>query len=261
MLRPETEHKLARFLKAISNVEVSTEQNRIDLAKNPDFDAYSAFYSLDSYKSGYVTQADLHDFLLSHKLSPTQQDIDLVIETFDKNRDGKLSYSEFLNIVLPADAELRRQATQKSYGPPYSPIFVPKNVMLELGLLFESEINGLKMINVLRQELLESYDWSLKAAFRTIDTDDVGSIDRSSLVAFFRRNNIGATREEVSAVLRRLDKDSDGRWIFAEFAEAFHPDGKFGNEDIIGRLSATERLSQRSRSSSPGRRTNRSRSN
>lgn len=220
MLRSGTELNLARFLREISRVEIASELKRVSLNNSPNFDAYAAFYTLDSAQEGYIKLSDLYTFLVLNKASVTHSDLDLLFKVYDKNRDGLLSYSEFLNLILPADIERRHSPTRKSHISPYSSKYLSKTAQLELALLIEREVQGLKLINELKIELLDSSDWNTKVAFQSIDIGNDGYLDRVSLGSFFRRNGFTLDREDIHALLRRLDKDYDGRISYYEFANA-----------------------------------------
>ena len=222
MLDARTELKLARLLKEIAVVETYSERNRISLCNNLDFDAYTAFYTLDATQEGQLGADDLDEFLVLNNFSRGHSDIDLLLDAYDRNRDGRLSYTEFLALVLPASVERRSSPIRKATAL-YSPKFLPKNIKWELGLLIEKELDGLRRINELKNEVLRSYDWNPSRAFQSIDIDDHGYIDRGSLAFFFRKNEIYTDREEVSSLLRRLDKDYDGRISYSEFLDMLDP--------------------------------------
>eukprot|EP00331_Platyophrya_macrostoma_P003972 CAMPEP_0176413816 /NCGR_PEP_ID=MMETSP0127-20121128/4908_1 /TAXON_ID=938130 /ORGANISM="Platyophrya macrostoma, Strain WH" /LENGTH=690 /DNA_ID=CAMNT_0017793637 /DNA_START=31 /DNA_END=2104 /DNA_ORIENTATION=- len=224
MLRSQTELSLAKLLREISRVEVASEHNRVSLNNNPEFDSYAAFYTLDSLQSGYLKPTDLYAFLTTNKVSCTYSDLDLLFNVYDKNRDGLLSYSEFLNLILPADIEQDDlQSENRTF---------PRHIL-----------RGLRLINELQLELVESYDWNPKDAYHAIDVGNFGYIDRISLGSFFRRNGLTTDRDEVNGLVRRLDKDYDGKISYYEFLSIFSIQGTRSSPRGSPRLSP--RLSPR----------------
>ena len=66
-------------------------------------------------------------------------------------------------------------------------------------------------------------DFNMKDAFFTIDKFHSEFIDYNNLSTFFSKVGITLYEEQVVAILRRLDKDDDGRIGFDEFREAIFP--------------------------------------
>jgi len=64
-----------------------------------------------------------------------------------------------------------------------------------------------------------------------IDTGNLGYIDFENLLNFFSLNNFFPYEEEIISILRRLDKDDDGRLNFNDFADGIMPK-YFSSNDI-----------------------------
>jgi len=67
--------------------------------------------------------------------------------------------------------------------------------------------------------LKQIYDFSRLDAFRAIDTYRVNSILRDDLRNFLVRNGAYATYHDADNLMRRLDKDKDGRITYTEFSD------------------------------------------
>lgn len=103
-----------------------------------------AFDRMDADDTGYISKKDLKEVLGD---SYSQADIDAIMATGDKNRDGKISYKEFLsvfrNTTCPHIAEIalppsERGSPVKRSGVPQSPSSAPLEsgaVILESGQL------------------------------------------------------------------------------------------------------------------------------
>jgi Ca2+-binding EF-hand superfamily protein len=57
---------------------------------------HRAFNDLDLDKNGYVTRSEFESMLRYHGLPVTQQDLEALMERYDKNGDGRVSYGEFV---------------------------------------------------------------------------------------------------------------------------------------------------------------------
>ena len=64
--------------------------------KRPLFSTYDAFKSLDVSGTGYLTKGDLKATLEDHGVFSTRKDLDGLVDEFDTNKNGRISYSEFM---------------------------------------------------------------------------------------------------------------------------------------------------------------------
>ena len=60
-----------------------------------------AFSDLDLDKSGFITMNEFESMLQHHGLPVTQADLQSLMERYDKNGDGRVSYGEFVQEVTP----------------------------------------------------------------------------------------------------------------------------------------------------------------
>lgn len=105
-----------------------------------------------------------------------------LVNFFDSDEDGYLSYSDFIQIVLPCDDNLLRSQVQKR---PYSRVgrFDALPYEMEMGLvkLIQHELTFISRMNTLVKSLEARPDYTTYAAFRTIDRYQEGSINISNL--------------------------------------------------------------------------------
>lgn len=78
------------------------EYRRKDLARLPDFEPYRVFQGIDTEKKGELDGSDIERFLREHYYDVTEEQVLEFIKEFDADEDSKLSFEEFLQIVLPA---------------------------------------------------------------------------------------------------------------------------------------------------------------
>lgn len=67
------------------------------------------------------------------------------------------------------------------------------------------------------KDLERQPDYSIQAAFRTIDVHNEGNLNQHNLSDFFRSHGIYLVPNEIFAIIRRIDVDGDARINFKEF--------------------------------------------
>jgi len=86
-------------------------------------------------------------------------------------------------------------------------------------LIFKEVNLHLKAENM-KRSLESSYDFSVRAAFKAIDDWNYNFIDKQNLKRFLRSMGHLASKQEIVAILRRLDLDGDAKINLQEFGEA-----------------------------------------
>lgn len=71
--------------------------------------------------------------------------------------------------------------------------------------------------------MINEYDFSYFDAFASIDIYETGFIDYNLLKNFLKTSGKFPQEEQVIEILRRIDKDDDGRIKYEEFVEAIQP--------------------------------------
>ena len=148
------------------------------MAEKELFEPYTVFKRLSS-KETFITSSDIFQFLKDNNINISVRDSYLLIKLYDSNTDGKLSFTEFINGILPQDDDnLRREcASRKSYDTGKNNK-LPYDIEYGVSRIFEEEINALNQINNLKAELNNYLDFSPLEAFKYIDTDNYGGINK-----------------------------------------------------------------------------------
>jgi len=89
-----------------------------------------------------------------------------------------------------------------------------------LARVFEKEIELNARIQIHRNELADRFDFDVISLFRTVDEERLGAINFDSIADFFKNNDIPISEAEILALLRRIDKDTDGKVSYSEFHDA-----------------------------------------
>ena len=137
---------------------------------------------------------------------------------FNSNIEGVITYSEFINEILPKwDKGLQEEASSR------------KVVGIEPTQQLEYEIEwGLSrwlqtIIKNKHQELLQlqilkdSSDFSTREAFQCIDQDQAAVINAHLLDKFLKKCDILLSDEEFDCYFIKMDKDQDGVINYREF--------------------------------------------
>ena len=82
-------------------VEKIAENLRKQINRDPSFDPYDAFKVCDINNDGIITKNELRRVLDSRGFNSSELEISTLMNKLDKNRDGKVSYAEFIDEVRP----------------------------------------------------------------------------------------------------------------------------------------------------------------
>lgn len=92
------------FLKAfhlLIESEQVFEKHRQKLALSSEFDLISTFNALDKDRNGFISQLEFSEALSVFNVPFNCKDLFALVEKFDKNCDGRISYSEFVEELTP----------------------------------------------------------------------------------------------------------------------------------------------------------------
>ena len=115
MLSKNTISIVCNLLKNIAENEKKIEIGRQVLCQNLNFDPYQLFSFIDSESKNYINEINLMTFLNKKNEIPcTLEEMQSLIFLYDENFDSKLSYMEFLNLVLcDNNFELRKKTRMR----------------------------------------------------------------------------------------------------------------------------------------------------
>lgn len=107
---------------------------------------------------------------------------------------------------------------------------LPGEVEEALAKLLQTEISAVQDLEPLKQELFNGASSGLVSElFREIDKDGTGFLTFANLFDFFKRNGVYPYEEEIIAIIRKLDKDDDGRLVLEELEEGLGQVGGNGS--------------------------------
>ena len=92
-------------------------------------------------------------------------------------------------------------------------------------LIFNREIAYHTETDYQKIDLANQRDFSIFNAFSAIDVHESGFIDYTNLRSFFKRQGKVVKDDDIVAILRRIDRDDDGKLTYEEFAAAIRAQG------------------------------------
>jgi Ca2+-binding EF-hand superfamily protein len=89
------------------SVESSAENLRRRLLRRPGFNASDAFAAVDSDRNGFITRDEFKSILRQYGFFPTEVELQWLVDRYDRDRDGRITYSEFAEEILPKSPSRR----------------------------------------------------------------------------------------------------------------------------------------------------------
>lgn len=102
-------HKMKTEVETNRNSSVLKELLAEELGSN----FYQAFRQTDAKRSGYLTVDDMARIMGKFSITLTEAELDCLLRKYDSNRDGRVSYLEFLTQLMP-------EGRVESFKTPYS---------------------------------------------------------------------------------------------------------------------------------------------
>lgn len=96
-----------KTLRVHFSVESSAENLRRRLFRRPGFSASDAFTAVDSDRNGFINRDEFKRILREYGFFPTETELQWLVDRYDRDRDGRISYSEFTEELLPKSPSRR----------------------------------------------------------------------------------------------------------------------------------------------------------
>ena len=94
-----TSFEFKDLLRTHFRVELAAEDLRQRLRRVPLFSGYEAYKTCDIYNDGVVTKNEIKRLFDLRGIYVNNEDVNGLMEKFDKDRDGRISYSEFMDEI------------------------------------------------------------------------------------------------------------------------------------------------------------------
>ena len=99
----ETKKIICSLFKNIIDGEKSNENYRELIGLNKEYTGYDLFNKIKKSYSIGIYKEDIANFMKKNRRTLSNGEIELLMERFDKNKDGMVDYKEFLNEISPLE--------------------------------------------------------------------------------------------------------------------------------------------------------------
>ena len=186
------------------------------------FAPYSAFCRVDRNAQECIDSFAISKFLQDNGANGRIGDCAKLVRFFDSDEDGILSYNDFIQMLLPCDDNILRAEVQRR---PYSRVgrfdALPIDMEMALVRVIQHEIDLISRVESMIRDIERQPDYSVYAAFRTVDKYNEGKINFANLQDFIRSFGVYLVDTELFAAIRRIDTDGDAKISFEEFSDFF----------------------------------------
>lgn len=148
------EDELAKVLFEIINTEMELERVKQMISLKTDFNIAQAYATFDLTGSGFVTRLQFEEVCNLYKQYPKTYELQLLWLRYDKDKDGKLSFQEFCDMILPVtpcynELVMTRKGTEKGKSYPRGECFLRETQqqfdrLLQLLILTETRCESLR---------------------------------------------------------------------------------------------------------------------
>jgi len=193
------------------------EKKRIDLSLRNDFCLTELFSIFDQRSTAYINLSDFQKFSYDNKIDLDTEDICIIIDRYDKDRDGMLSYNEFCNIFYPENSEyrnkLRERVTRKVFRfEDYCAITIGLLIDLMKNIIITEENFDLNKFRLSDGRVLSSDD-----IFGFLDKSRTGNVTMKEFGEALNEAGVGCSERDARILFEQFDRNKDGRITFDEF--------------------------------------------
>lgn len=178
----------------------------MDLAEHYSFESVIGFNRIDVDDIGELDASDIKAFCDDNLIRCSLEEAARLIDQYDENGNGRLSYGEFCQLILPSTNDHLR-AVAKSREAEYRYIksaFLSKPVENALANLFTKEIDYQRAIDEIKRELNSRFDFTAKRCFDAIDKSyPYSTLDRNEIKDFVSEYYTILSEDDLDAIIRR----------------------------------------------------------
>lgn len=194
---------LSYLLQNLADLEKESELHRAVLSNKNTLNLASAFHYIDYRHKGKIKPGDIRLFMEENGVNISNNDIGIIFNCLDSNRNGEIDWKEFQRFFLNTDF---LELPQKLGSPTIS-----KEVAGCLIDLMECELKGYNGIEKLKENLKKEINFKPEEYFNKLDTFSKGFLDVRDIYDFLAQNTDSITYKKAERVMKRIDGHSSGR--------------------------------------------------
>ena len=210
---------LIEYFSTIKDIESKIEDIRLEICQNPSFNPEQLFHSIDTNDKNFITLNDIKLYLNNHNLPFEEQCLRRFIHNFSKEENFQINYNDFLGLIISKtnssfninNSKYSNENTEK----------VDHSIETSFLKLIQLELNLIKTLNQITQQLKNSKDFMIYEAFIAIVKFDK-YINVENLSKFLMDFDINLNNQDIQNLMFRLDLDGDGKISYKEFVDIFY---------------------------------------
>ena len=206
-------------------LENKIENLKIELSLRCDFNWEEIFRMFELEGRGFLTKEDLSIGFNKFDLYPKPIDISLLINRYDLQKKGVLTYPDFFEMIVPFSKYHRLMVEKRRINSEIKDInideFNAETKQCIKNLFFEIFI-GEFTLNRQREKLI-SLKNVLRDIFNSIDNSGKGFIGEKDLVMYIQNNDLFKSGYECDLLFLRLNKLRNGKIEFKEMMDEIEP--------------------------------------
>ena len=224
MLSSDTEEKIIKFFLGISNGDAEIDKIKQNLINNYSINPVHIFNRIDRDCKGGISQNDLISFLNYYNIPCSNLESELFFYFYDLNMDGLIDFIEFLNIIISDTNYLFKKAWKKKFikgnlsSEDITNVLNPE-VEKQILFLLDKECEFCRYIYELINDIKNSNDFNLEEIFYVIKS--YSYITNESIKAFFDRNQISYTDNDIKSIITRIENNQDSKICFKRLKMLF----------------------------------------
>ena len=206
------------FLKKLMEVESEIEKVKINLSLNLDFNCEDVFRIFELDARGYLDKDDLKYGFNLLNIYPTDNELRLLKNRFDLQKQGIISFADFFDMVVPFEKEFRNKVEERLPRSCCSCRCLDAfsfNTISSLKNLFNLIINSENQINNMRTNM-GTVRIKLRDIFGLIDYSKNGFFCNNDLMNYLQKEGIIDEEKDVDLLFIRLDKNRNGKIDYRE---------------------------------------------
>jgi hypothetical protein len=219
-LKINSSFNLENFFFEILKSDLKIEDLKNTLAISKDIIILELFYLFDLNNTNNINKKVFQKSLKKFNIFPTDQDIELIYRRYDSDSDAHLDFYEFLDIFLPINPEYCKMMKNRMNDINENQISNQSkfNLIRFFKMIIDNEIK----IESNRKLLCSQLGFSAYEEFRKIKSTYMNKVDIESLKEYL--NNYSCLYpSDFNLILRRFDKDKDGKISFDDFVDQITP--------------------------------------